>query len=214
MPPRMSRKTGLVWSQRSRKKPRRPPTTTVETRTNGSSMAMAAWLETSFAFSVTGEGDSEFSGLLSEGILGEPRERLRIQPGGERDKHGDAEGHSLRARHQRTRRFAWLLEPGVHDDAEVIVERGHDIKHGEDGEHRMVRFDQRKENEILAHETGRGRDAREREHENQKQQRRGRAALVQAVQVLEFLADEPFLAKHDDDCKCSQGHEHVSEQVV
>src|SRR5260370_32268837 len=121
---------------------------------------MAAWLETSFAFSAAGEGDSEFSGLLSEGILGEPRERLRIQPGGERDKHGDAEGHGLRARHGWTRRFARLLEPGVHDNAKVIVKCGHDIKHGKDREHRMVRFDQRKEKEILAHETRRERNAR------------------------------------------------------
>src|SRR5260370_32251979 len=113
MPPRTSRKTGLVWRQRSRKYPRSPPTTTAETRTNGNSIAMAAWLETSFAFSAAGEGDSEFSGLLSEGILGEPRERLRIQPGGERDKHGDAEGHGLRARHGWTPRFARLLDPGA-----------------------------------------------------------------------------------------------------
>src|SRR6266852_5857900 len=117
-------------------------------------MAIAAWLETSFAFSATGEGESEFSGLLSEGILSEPRERLRIQPRGQRDKHGNAEGHGLRAGHDGTRRFARLLEPGVHHDAEVIVERGDDIKDGEDREHRMVRFDQRKKNEILAHETG------------------------------------------------------------
>src|SRR6266850_5503963 len=99
MPPSTSRKTGLVWSQWSRRYPRSPPTTTAATSTKGNSIAMAAWLETSFAFSATGEGDSEFSGLLSEGILSEPRERLRIQPGGERDKHGDTEGHGLRAGH-------------------------------------------------------------------------------------------------------------------
>src|SRR4030088_1732012 len=125
-------------------------------------MAIAAWLETSFAFSTPGEGESEFSGLLSEGILGEPRERLRIQPRCQRDKHGDAEGHSLRASHGWTRRFARLLEPGVHDDTEVVVERGHDIQHGENGQHWMVRFDQRKENEILAHKTGRGGGAAQR----------------------------------------------------
>src|SRR5258708_6966460 len=116
---------------------------------------MAAWLETSFAFSAAGEGDSEFSGLLSEGILGEPRERLRIQPGGERDKHGDAEGYGLSAGHGWTRRIAGLLQPGVHDNAEVIVERRHAIKQSKNREHRMARFDQRKENEILAHEAGR-----------------------------------------------------------
>src|SRR6202521_1295646 len=129
-------------------------------------MAIAAWLETSFAFSTPGEGESEFSGLLSEGILSEPRERLRIQPGGERDKHGDAKGHCLLAGHGWTRRFARLLEPGVHDDAEVIVERGNDIQHGENGKHRMVRFDQRKKNEILAHEARRRRYPCKRKHED------------------------------------------------
>jgi len=32
---------------------------------------------------------------------------------------------------------------------EVIIKRGDDIQHGEDGEHRMVRFDQRKEMKYL-----------------------------------------------------------------
>src|SRR5258706_13179985 len=104
-------------------------------------MAMAAWLEMSFAFSFTCEGDWESSGLLSEGILGEPRERLRIQPGGEGDKHGDAEGHGLGAGHDGARRFAGLLEPGVHDDAEVIVKRGNNVENGEDRDNGMVRFD-------------------------------------------------------------------------
>src|SRR5882724_2956900 len=161
MTPRMSRKIGLVWSQRSRKYPRRPPTTTAETRTKGSSMAMAAWLETSLAFSRIGEGDSESSGLLSEGILGEPRERLRIQPGGQGDKHGDAEDDGLSAGHDGARGFAGRLEPGVHDDAEVIVKCGDDVKNGKDGENRVVRFDERKENEVLAHESGCRRNAGE-----------------------------------------------------
>src|SRR5258708_40067765 len=130
-------------------------------------MATAAWLEASFAFCTSGEGNSEFTGLLSEGILSEPRERLRIQPGGESDKHGDAEGHSLRAGHDRARGFAGLFEPGVYDDAEVVVKSGDDVENGEDSENGMVRFDQRKENEVLAHEACRRRDAREREHEDQ-----------------------------------------------
>src|SRR5260370_18867030 len=176
-------------------------------------MAIAAWLETSFAFSVTGEGDSEFSSLLSEGILREPRERLRIQPRRERDKHGDTEGHGLRAGHYETRRFARLLEPGVHDDAEVIVERGDDIQHGEHREHRMVRLDQRKKNEILAHEARRRRDASKREHEDQKQQRRGGGWLGQNGQVPQVLTGEPFLPKHDDDRKRSPGHEHTRKKI-
>src|SRR2546427_10729110 len=99
----------------------------------GSSMAMANWLEKYFTFCVSGSCDFVLSGLWSKGIVSESRERLRIQPGGERNKHGDAEGYGLRAAHHRTRRFAGRLEPGVHDDAEVVVECGNNIKHGEDG---------------------------------------------------------------------------------
>src|SRR5438552_19022679 len=102
----------------------------------------------SFAFSRTGEG-SESSGLLSEGILGEPRERLRIQPGSEGDKHGDAESHGLCAGHDGAGSFAGLLEPSVDDDAEVVVKRGDDVENSEDRKDRMVRLDERKENEIL-----------------------------------------------------------------
>src|SRR2546421_7679815 len=140
-------------------------------------MAMAVWLEMSFAFSRVGEVGSEFSGLLSEGILSELSERLRIQPGSEGDKHGDAEGYRLRAGHDGTRRFAGLLEPGVHDDAEVVVKRGNDVEDGKDRKDRMVRLDQRKENKILAHEAGGGRDACEREHKDQQQDSGGGASL-------------------------------------
>ena len=46
-------------------------------------MAMANWLEKYFTFCVSGSCDFVLSGLWSEGIVSEPRERLRIQPGGE-----------------------------------------------------------------------------------------------------------------------------------
>src|SRR5437870_13866445 len=93
----------------------------------------------SFACSRTGEDVSGFSGLLSEGILGEPRERLRIQPCGEGDKYGDAESYGLCAGHDGTGSFTGLLEPGVHNDTEVIVKGGDDVENSENGEHRMVR---------------------------------------------------------------------------
>src|SRR2546427_6948448 len=205
---------GLVCSHLSRKYPRSPPTATAPTKVKGTSMAMASWLELLCTFCRLGFRDSGLSGLLSEGILGEPRERLRIQPGGEGDKHGDAEGHGLRAGHDRTRSFAGLLEPGVYDDAEVVVQRGNDIQHGEDGEHRMVRFNQRKKNEILAHEAGRRRNARKGKHENEQQNSGSGAAVVEAVQIVEFLADEPFLANHDDHRERACGHEDVGKQVV
>src|SRR5205807_8015419 len=106
------------------------------------------------------------SGLSSEGILSEPREGLRIQPGGQRDKRSYAERDGLRGAHDGPRGFPGSLEPGVHHDAEVIVERGHDIEDREDSEDGMVRFDERKENKIFTHEARGGRNARERKHED------------------------------------------------
>src|SRR5438477_9786498 len=164
----------------------------------------------SFAFSRTGEG-SESSGLLSEGILSELSERLRIQPGGEGDKHGDAESHGLRAGHDGAGSFAGLLEPSVDDDAEIIVERGDDVEDGKYRENGMVRLDERKENEILAHETGGGRDARKRKHKDQQQDSSGGATLVQTIQVFQFFADNPFLTKHNDDRERAGGHKDICE---
>src|SRR6266567_7131881 len=190
------------------------PTAIAPTKVNGNSKASAGMLAASLVFLCLGAFEMLSSCLLSEGILGEPREGLRIQPGGESDKHGDGEGHSLRAGHDGTGRFAGLLEPGVHDDAEVIVERGNDVQNGKDGEHGMVRLDQRKENEILAHEAGGRRDARERKHEDEEQDGRGGAALVETVQVVELFANDALLAKDDDYGKSAGGHEDVGKQVV
>src|SRR5437667_7251612 len=166
----------------------------------------------SFAFSRTGEG-SESSGLLSEGILSELSERLRIQPGGEGDKHGDAESHGLRAGHDGVGRFAGLLEPGVHDDAEVMVKRGDDVEDGKYRENGMVRLDERKENEILAHEAGRWRDTSKRKHKDQQQDSSGGATLVKTIQVFQFFADNPFLTKHNDDRERAGGHKHIRQQI-
>src|SRR2546422_5104759 len=213
-PPKTSISQGDVCSQRSINKPMAPPTTIARTKVNGNSRARAGCDAKSADFFGPEAWEELSPCLLSEGILGEPRERLRIQPGGESDKHGDAEGHGLRAGHDRTRSFAGLLEPGVYDDAEVVVQRGNDIQRGEDGEHRMVRFNQRKKNEILAHEAGRRRNARKGKHENEQQNSGSGAAVVEAVQIVEFLADEPFLAKHDDHRERACGHEDVGKQVV
>src|SRR5438552_12863806 len=164
----------------------------------------------SFAFSRTGEG-SESSGLLSEGILSELSERLRIQPGGEGDKHGDAESHGLRAGHDGAGSFAGLLEPSVDDDAEIIVERGDDVEDGKYRENGMVRLDERKENEILAHETGGGRDARKRKHKDQQQDSSGGATLVKTTQELQFLADTTFRTNNNDDRRRAGEHKDISD---
>src|ERR1700724_86807 len=91
-PPSTRVKSILVCSQWSSKYPIKPPTTTAATRIKGSSMASANWLEKFFALSLAGSWELVLSGLLSKGILGELCEGLRIQPGGESDKYGDAEG--------------------------------------------------------------------------------------------------------------------------
>src|SRR5882672_10333124 len=156
----------LVCSQRSRKYPISPPTMTAATRTKGSSMASANWLEKFFTFPCAGSRGLVLSGLESEGIVREPREGFRIQPGGERDKHRYAERYGLRVGHQRPRRFTGLLKPGMHDDAEVVVQRGNDVQHREDREHGMLRFNEREEDEILAHEARGRRDSRKRKHED------------------------------------------------
>src|SRR5260370_1704900 len=137
-PPKTNISHGFVCIQRSAKKPIVPPTTIAPTKVNGNSRASAGCDAKSGDFLGQDACEELWSCLLSEGILGEPRERLRIQPGGERDKHGNAEGHGLRTRHRRARRLARLLEPGVHDDAKVIIERGNDIQHSEDRQNRMA----------------------------------------------------------------------------
>src|SRR5690242_8079043 len=104
------------------------PTTTGPTRVNGNSSASAGPEAKSLAFFFAGVEDEFSSGLSSEGILSELGERLRIQPGGEGDKYRDAEGDGLGAAHDGARGFAGGFEPGVDDDAEVVVERGNDIK--------------------------------------------------------------------------------------
>ena len=97
------------------------------------------------------------------------------------------------------------------DDAEVVVKRGDDVENGENGKNGMVRLDERKENEILAHETGGGRDARKRKHKDQQQDSSGGATLVQTIQVFQFFADNPFLTKHNDDRERAGGHKDISE---
>src|ERR1700740_1079322 len=128
------------------------PTTTGPTRVKGSSSARAGPEAKSFALFLTGVEDEFWSGLSSEGILSKLGERLRIQPGGQRDKRSYAKRHGLRAAYDGTGGFAGSLEPGVDDDAEVVVKREDDVEDREDREHGMVRFYQRKENEVLAHE--------------------------------------------------------------
>src|SRR5882672_12453616 len=143
-----------------------PPTKTAPTKLKGNSMAapscaeIAGGLRNSFT---SGSGLS----LDSEGIVSEPSEWFRIQPRGEGYKQRRAEGDGLRVAHHRRGGFAGFSEPGVNDDAEIVVEGGKNVERGDDGQHGMMRFDEREKDEVLAHETGCGRKAGEREHEDE-----------------------------------------------
>src|SRR5205085_11184346 len=104
--------------------------------------------------------------------------------------------------------------PGVNDNAEVVVERGNDVENGEDREYGMFRFNEREENEILAHEPGRGRNACEGKHEDQEQHGGRGAALIETIEILQFLADETVLPQHDEDGKSAGSREDVGKQII
>ena len=131
--------------------------------------------------------------------MSKPSEWLRIQPRGESYKQGRAEGNGLRVGHKRCRRVAGLFEPCMNYDAEIVVEGRNDVEGRENRQHGMMRFDEREEDEVLAHEAGRGRNAREREHEDKEQNGGGGVALVEAVEIVELVADDALLAENDDE---------------
>ena len=77
----------------------------------------------------------------------------------------------------------------------------------------MPRLDQREEDVILAHKAGQRRNPRKRKHKNEQQHRRCRAALVEAVQVVEFIADQSLPPQHNDDGESADGHERIDKQI-
>jgi len=127
--------------------------------------------------------------------VSEPGEWLRIQPRGEGYKQGGAEGDRLRVGHEWRGRIAGLFQPGVNDYPEIIVDRGNEIERGEDGQHRMMRFDEREKDEVLAHEAPPWRYASQRKHEDEEKNGSGGLRLVEAVEIVEFVADNPALAQ-------------------
>src|ERR1700687_2644399 len=180
----------------------------------GNSMARANCCENPFTWSSAGVSFWSLESLLSEGIARQTCERLRIQPSSQGNKHGDAKRNCLRAAHVGRWSVSRLLQPGVDYDAEIVVERRHDIKSGEDREHGMMRFNESQENKILAYETGGGGNAGQRKHEDEKEKRGGRAALIEAVEVIEVVTDETTLAHDDDNREGTYGHEAVGHEGV
>src|ERR1700692_2682708 len=184
------------------------------TKMNGSSITIAFCCEKLLACFAAGEVSGSGLSLDSKGIVSEPSERLRIQPRGESYKQRRAESYGLGAAHDWRGGVAGFLQPGVNDDAEIVVERRHDVERGENREHGMMRFDEREKDEVLAHEASRGRNPGEREHEDEEKNGGGGVALVEAVEVVEFVADDAPLAENNHDGKGADGHEGVSDQVV
>src|SRR6267142_2093537 len=171
-----------------------PPTTMHPTKMKGSSIAIAFCREKFFprlaAEGISGAGLS----LDSKGIVSEPRERLRIQPRRQGYKQRRTEGDGLGAAHERRGGVAGLFEPSVDDHAEIVVER--------------------EKNEVLAHETWRGRNAGERKHEDKEKEGGGGAAMIEPVKIVEFIADQAALAEHDNNSESADGHEHVGEKAL
>jgi len=52
-----------------------------------------------------------------------------------------------------------------------------------------------RKNEVLAHETCRGRNAGERKHEDKEKEGGGGAAMIESVKIVEFIADQAALAE-------------------
>src|SRR3979411_1364657 len=100
------------------------------TRMNGNSIAIAYCCEALFTCFAAGQISGSGLSWDSEGIGGQSSERLRIQPRGQGYKQGRAESDSLGAAHDRGGSAAGLFEPGVNDDAKVVVERRNDVECG------------------------------------------------------------------------------------
>src|SRR5260370_4382907 len=191
-----------------------PPTTMHPTKMKGSSIAIAFCCEKFFPRLAAGGISGAGLSLDSEGIVSEPGERLRIQPRRQGYKQRRAEGDGLGAAHERRWGVAGLFQPSVDDHAEIVVERGNDIERGENSQHGMVRFDEREEDEVLANEARRGRNAGEREREYEEKESGSRAAMIESVKIVQFVTDDAALAEHDNNSESADRHERVGDQVV
>src|SRR6202035_1660649 len=172
-----------------------PPMQTAPTKLKGNSMAEPSCAEIAGGLRGPFTSGSGLS-LDSEGIVSKPSEWFRIQPCRQGYKQGCAESDGLGAAHDRRGSIARLSEPGVNDDAEIVIHRGDDVERGENGEDGVMRFDEREKDEVLAHEACGGRDASKRKHEDEEKDGGGGAALVEAIEVGEFVADDAALAKN------------------
>src|SRR5882757_3714269 len=77
----------------------------------------------------------------------------------------------------------------------------------------MSSFDQAEEDEVLAVEAGEGRDSGEREQKNQHEYGFDRSTRVEAVQIVEFVADHVAMAQRSDHPERAQVHESVDQQI-
>src|SRR5258708_36864356 len=105
-----------------------PPTTMQPTKMNGSSIAVEICCVNPLACFSAGETSGSGLSLDSEGIVCKTSERLRIQPRRESYKQRRAECYGLRVAHKRCGSIPGLLEPGMNDNAKIVVERGNDVE--------------------------------------------------------------------------------------
>ena len=77
----------------------------------------------------------------------------------------------------------------------------------------MAGLDQTQEDEVFAPESGQRRYPGQREHEDQHEYSFHRGARVEAVQVIQFVADHVLVPQRSDHAEGAQVHERIDQQV-
>src|SRR5271157_4350905 len=120
--------------------------------------------------------------------------------------HGIADGQLFFAR------LGLAHEHGV-GNLEVVVESEDRVEHAERGQHVVAGRDQAEEDEVLAPESSERRNAGQGQHEDQHEDGFDGSARVEAVQVVELVADHLLVAQRSDHAESAEIHEGVNQQV-
>ena len=124
---------------------------------------------------------------------------------GESGAHGPAYG-------QQSFFFGLAHEHGV-GHLQVVVQAEDGIEHAQRGQRVVSGFDQAQEDEVLALEAGQRRNSGQREQEDQHQHGFDGSARVEAVEVVEFVADHVAVAQRRDHAERAEVHEGVDQQI-
>src|SRR5262252_261312 len=98
-------------------------------------------------------------------------------------------------------------------DLQVVVESEQRVQHGERRQHVMLALYQAQEDVVLSEEAGHRRNSRERQQEEKHEYRFDRLPLIQARDVVEFVADHAAVSQRRDHRKRAQVHESVDQQI-